>query len=117
MWRRWHQAWARYHHSRRRQARLEATQQPALIDVLWSRLALALPSARRFGRPVAQDRRVVLQAMLYVMEPSWAWHTLPSRFPPWQTVYAQLARWRKTGIWDHIWLGLDHPQPTDELPL
>jgi transposase len=69
------------------------------------------------GRPYAYDRRVVLQAIAYVMQTGCAWHTLPSRFPPWQTVYAQLARWRKTGIWDTIWAELDKPQPTDELQL
>ncbi len=34
------------------------------------------------------------------------------RFPPWQTVDAQLRRWRETGIWDKVWVGLAQPHPS-----
>jgi transposase len=88
-----------------------------MTDVVWSRLAPLLSPVKRVGRPYDHDRKVVLHAIMYVMRTGCAWHTLPSGFPPWQTVYAQLARWRKTGIWDKIWTGLDQPQPTDELQL
>ena len=69
----------------------------ALLDMVWSRLEALLPSARRKGRPYAHDRRMVLTAIMSVMQTGCAWHTLPSSFPPWQTVYAQFAQHRDLG--------------------
>ena len=115
-WRRWHQAWARYYHYRRRATSAvpqrepePAADPPAVLEVVWQRLAAGLPPAKRAGRPYAHDRRVVLEAIVYVMQSGCAWHELPAEFPPWQTVYTQLWRWRKAGIWDTIWAGLSRP--------
>jgi putative transposase len=82
-------------------------QPPTLLDVLWRRLEPLLPPTPRTGRPFAHDRRLVVEAIVYVMQSACAWHTLPSRFPPWQTVYAQFARWRRTGMWETIWAGVE----------
>jgi putative transposase len=82
---------------------------PALINVVWRRLAPLLPPTQRTGRPFAHDRRRVVEAIVYVMQSNCAWRTLPSRFPPWQTVYAQFSQWRITGIWETIWAGLEQP--------
>jgi Putative transposase of IS4/5 family (DUF4096) len=115
-WRRWHQAWARYHHYRRRQGQAPSapqqettTQPPALIDVVWHRLQPLLPPTQRTGRPFAHERRLVLEAIVYVRHSACAWRALPSQFPPWQTVYAQFAQWRRAGIWETIWAGLEQP--------
>jgi hypothetical protein len=115
-WRRWHQAWAHYYHLRRRGGpvhQLEdhpsAAPQGEVMEVVWHRLAAYLPPAKRKGRPYTHDRRVVLEAIVYLMQTGCTWHMLPSRFPPWQTVYAQLTQWRRTGIWDMIWEGLESP--------
>jgi len=128
-WRRWHQAWARFYHQRRRAGAAAgprsapATAPPArvppedVLDVVWKRLAPLLPPAHRVGRPYTHDRRVVLAAIVYVMRTDCGWQHLPGRFPPWQTVYSQLTQWRKTGIWAKMWSGLDQPHPTDELQL
>jgi hypothetical protein len=128
-WRRWHQAWARYYHYRRRARAAPSCQPPAAasaeaavrqedaIEVVWSRLEPLLPAKRRVGHPYDYSRRLVLEAIVYVMQTDCGWQHLPSHFPPWKTVYAQLRQWRKTGIWAKIWSGLDQPRPTDELQL
>jgi putative transposase len=59
----------------------------------------------------------MLEAMVYVMQTACAWRALPSRFPPWQTVYAQLSRWRRTGVWETVWAGLQHPDAPEEVQL
>jgi transposase len=123
-WRRWHQAWAGYWHNRRRgngeQAsndKQSAASTTDSTDVVWQRLEPLLPDAHRVGRPYEYDRRLVLEAIVYVMQSGCGWRALPSSFPPWQTVYEQLRQWRKSGIWDTIWSGLDQPHLTDELQL
>jgi hypothetical protein len=115
-WRRWHQAWARYYHYRQRTGHVpvvhkqgELTQPPAPIDVLWRRLESLLPPTPQTGRPFVHDRRLVLEAIVYVMQSHGAWRALPERFPPWQTVYAQFQRWRTAGIWEAIWVELEQP--------
>jgi transposase len=85
--------------------------------VVWSRLARLLPPLRRVGHPYDHSRRVVREAIVYVVQTDCGWRNLASHFPPWQTVYTQLTQWRKTGIWAKIWAGLDQPPPTDELQL
>jgi transposase len=128
-WRRWHQAWARYHHYRRREGAAPArhpsaeavqhapVRQIAVTDVVWRRLEALLPPTHRVGHPYDYSRRLILDAIVHVMQTDCGWRNLPSRFPPWQTVYTQLTQWRKTGIWAKIWAGLDQPHPTDELQL
>jgi len=127
-WRRWHQARARYYHYRRRDSAEElqylpvapapaAARQLDVTEVVWSRLEPLLPAERRVGHPYDHARRLVLEAIVYVMQTDCGWQHLPSHFPPWQTVYRQLTQWRKNGIWAKIWSGLEQPHPTNELQL
>jgi len=83
-----------------------------VTDVVWKRLEPLLAPAHRVGHPYDYSRRLVLDAIVHVMRTDCGWRNLPSRFPPWQTVYTQLTQWRKTGIWDTIWAGLAQPHPT-----
>jgi Putative transposase of IS4/5 family (DUF4096) len=120
-WRRWHQAWARYHHYCRRarvlgvlddlvvfsDAELEVS--PDVVDVVWCRLELWLAQVPHSGRPWTHSRRVVLEAIVWVMRSGGTWRDLPEAFPPWETVYSQLVRWRVLGVWELIWAGLDDP--------
>lgn len=78
-----------------------------MLEVVWGRLAPLLPPVQRAGRPYTHDRRVVLEAIVYIMDTGCAWQDLPARFPPWKTVHSQLMRWRQAGIWGTIWSGLD----------
>ena len=152
-WRRWHQAWARWHHYQRRARAEGLLPQPAAVapravvarqdqrrgrakpppravvalpagvsaqaetEVVWSRLEPLLPPAQRLGRPYTYERRLVLEALVYLMHNDCGWQQLPARFPPWPTVYVQLRQWRKQGIWEQIWVGLDQSHPPDELQL
>ncbi len=81
-----------------------------MTDVVWKRLEALLPPAKRTGRPYVYDRRVVLNAIIYVMQTSCGWRGLPARFPPWQTVYAQFCRRQEKGIWDRIWMQFTEPR-------
>lgn len=85
--------------------------------MVWSRLEPLLPPAQRAGRPYRYERQRVFAAIVYVKHTGCGWRHLPARFPPWQPVYAQLVRWRKSGIWDTIWSELDKLPFTDELQL
>jgi Putative transposase of IS4/5 family (DUF4096) len=134
-WRRWHQAWAAWHHARRRADALPpplvvSPCQPAVPDLpagsadppddpeeadvlalVWARLAALLPPQRRSGRQPVYDRRRIVEAIVYVMQTDCGWSALPSTFPPWKTVHDQFVTWRKAGIWNQMWAGLKPPGP------
>jgi transposase len=72
-------------------------------EELWKRLEPLLPTGKRSGRGYSHDRRVVLEAIVHVMQSDCGWQALPSRFPSWKTVHAQYRQWRTQGIWQKIW--------------
>ncbi len=51
----------------------------------------ALPAAAPVGRHERRDRRDLVDANLYVVQSECAWRTLPSEYPPWQSVCYCLA--------------------------
>jgi len=127
-WRRWHQAGARWYHSRKRAvAEVESVaalaekeqqeQQVPETQELWRRLEALLSTGKRSGRPYSHERLVVLEAIVHVMQTDCGWQALPSRFPRWKTVYAQYRQWRKQGIWEKIWAKSSQCFSTDELQL
>jgi transposase len=49
------------------------------------------------GRPEEHRRRVVVDAIRYVIHNGCVWRALPADFPPWRTVYGLYQRWNTTG--------------------
>ena len=88
-----------------------------MIDVVWKRLEGLLPSSKRTGRPYVHDRRMILEAIVYMMETGDGWRALPAGYPPWQTVHWQLCQWKESGVWDKIWSGLPEPGTGNQLQL
>lgn len=79
-----------------------------LTEERWQRLCPLLPPQRPpTGRPNI-DHRTVLGGILWVMRTGAAWHDLPDRFGPWQTVHSRYRRWRHAGIWQRILDALAH---------
>jgi transposase len=68
----------------------------------WAVLETLLPSAlcgtELGGQPEKHRRRTMVDVMLYVAGNGVKWRALPADFPPWQTVYPVLARWRRDGM-------------------
>lgn len=59
-------------------------------------------TAGRGGRPEKYCRRVMVDAILYIVRGGIAWRQLPVEFPPTGTVYAVFARWAHSGAWQPI---------------
>lgn len=77
-----------------------------ITDTQWAVLVTLLPRlgnrTSKGGRPEKHDRRLVLDAIFYLVRGGLAWRQLPVEFPPWQTVYSILMRWQQTGTWQRI---------------
>ena len=48
------------------------------------------------------ERRVLVDAILYVVRSGCAWRLLPGDFPPWPTVYGYFRRWSQDWTWTFI---------------
>jgi putative transposase len=70
-----------------------------LTDAQWQRLEPFLPAAKPGGRPRRVAPRDLLDAYWYLLRTGCAWRLLPHDFPPWQTVYSQVRRWQRDGVW------------------
>jgi putative transposase len=65
-----------------------------LSDDEWRLLEPLFPPCR-CGRPPKWPRRLLADAIFYVIRSGCAWRMLPREFPPWRTVYSHFRRhWR-----------------------
>jgi len=69
-----------------------------LTDQEWALLEPLLPGPRPTGRKRIHSQRVLVNAMLYVLQTGCAWRLLPLNFPSWGTVDAQYRKWRIRGV-------------------
>lgn len=49
------------------------------------------------GRPVKNDRRQIVNAILYVTATGCQWRALPARYPNWNTVHHYRLAWARDG--------------------
>src|SRR4029078_1595831 len=70
---------------------------PDLTDAEWTLLEALLPPESPIGRPRLHSLRTILNALFYQLRTGGAWRFLPQEWPPWQTVYSSLRRWRRDG--------------------
>ena len=68
-----------------------------LSDAEWAALEPILPPPSPVGRPLKWPRRLMAEAIFYLVRSGCAWRMLPRHFPPWPTVFSQFARWRRDG--------------------
>ena|ERR1041385_538597 len=77
-----------------------------LTDEEWDYIKSLVPAAKsgkgKRGRPIALERRTVLDAIFYVVRSGCAWRMLPKDFGPWQTVYGCYRRWSQDWTWTFI---------------
>jgi transposase len=75
-------------------------------DLQWALIEPLLPTPGntrgRGGRPEKHPRRVVLDAIFYVVRGGIAWAALPVGFPPFKTVYGLFRRWAAAGVWTRV---------------
>jgi transposase len=72
-----------------------------LTDEQWDLIKDLFTSSASTGRP-CRDPRMMVNAMLWILNTGSPWRDLPDRYGPWQTAYNRFNRWRKEGIFDHL---------------
>ena len=76
-----------------------------LTDGQWQKIRGLLPKKKQRGRKPL-DRRVVMNAILYVVRTGCQWRALPKDFPNWKSVYSVFWRLRKSDVWKQVHDGL-----------
>lgn len=97
----------------------------SVTDEQWKVLEPLLPppasTGGRGGRPEKHPRRLIVDAIFYLVRGGIAWAQLPAGFPPYKTVYGLFRRWARRGVWqqvhdalrDQVRVRADrHPMPT-----
>lgn len=69
----------------------------SLTDAEWA-LVRDLFEVKGLGRPPRHSRRVMVDAIAYVVRSGCSWRMLPRHFPKWQTVYAHFRQWAAKGV-------------------
>jgi transposase len=54
------------------------------------------------GRPVKNDRRQIVNAILYVTTTGCQWRALPARYPNWNTVHHYRLAWARDGTLERL---------------
>jgi transposase len=77
-----------------------------MTDAQWAVIEPLLPPpgnrGGRGGRREKHPRRVVLDAIFYLVRGGIAWAALPHEFPPAKTVYGLYRRWAAAGAWRQV---------------
>ena len=74
-----------------------------LTDDQWRHLHILLPRKRGKGNHRSpQQKRELLNAILYVKSTGCQWNALPHDFPPHQTVYGYFRELSDAGVWQQI---------------
>ena len=77
----------------------------------WERIVQFIPKAKagpgKSGRP-PQDRREVLNGILWILRTGAPWADLPSRYPPYQTCHRRFQSWIADKTLPKILAGLRH---------
>lgn len=76
-----------------------------LTDEEWNSIQSLIPTPKsgkgKRGRP-ALERRLLVNAIFYIVRSGCAWRLLPRDFGPWQTVYGYYRVWTKDWTWKFI---------------
>jgi transposase len=78
----------------------------ATTDAQWAIIAPLLPppgnTAGRGGRAEKHDRRLLIDAIFYLVRGGISWRELPREFPPRSTVFDTFTRWVRSGAWARV---------------
>jgi transposase len=75
-----------------------------LADEQWELIADLFPPEQGNGRPW-RSHRLMVNAMLWILNSGSPWRDLPERYGPWQTARNRFNRWRKDGTSTRFWNG------------
>jgi putative transposase len=77
-----------------------------LNQAQWERIAPLLPGKAGDPGRTAQDNRLFVNGVLWVLRSGAHWCDLPERYGRWKTAHKRFSRWSKAGVWDRVFADL-----------
>jgi transposase len=77
-----------------------------LSEVQWRRIADLLPGKATDPGRTAEDNRLFVNGVLWVLRSGARWSDLPERYGKWKTVHKRFTRWAKAGVWERVFANL-----------
>jgi len=77
-----------------------------LSDTQWERIAPILPGKPGDPGRTADDNRLFVEAVLWIVRTGAPWRDLPELFGFWNTVFRRFRRWAKNGVFDKLFKSL-----------
>ena len=53
-------------------------------------------------RKIKHEKRVIINALLWLLTTGSQWRNMESKYPPWQTIYYHFRQWKKRGIIEEL---------------
>jgi transposase len=73
-----------------------------ISDRLWELLCPHLPGSKGLvGRP-AEDNRLFINAVLWILRTGAPWRDLPPDYGDWKNTHRRFCRWRDRGVWEKL---------------
>lgn len=76
-----------------------------LSNAQWEIIEPQLPNSKSLpgkkGRP-PQDKRQVLNGIIWICRTGAQWNEMPDKYPPYQTCHRYFQTWVEAGIWDKV---------------
>lgn len=73
-----------------------------LTDAQWEQIEHLLPGKASDPGRTAEDNRLFVNAVLYVLRTGIPWEDLPERFGKPNTIWKRFDRWCAAGVWERI---------------
>ena len=72
-----------------------------LSDEEWKLICHHFEPKDRRGSGHKQPKKLMVDAILYVVKGGIPWRLMPNDFPCWQTVYDHFRNWNQQGVWEN----------------
>ena len=86
-----------------------------LTDAQWTAIEHLLPGKATDPGRTAEDNRLFVNAVLYVLKTGVPWADLPERFGNSNSIWRRFDRWCEKGIWEQIYHTLGEDDLEEEL--
>ena len=73
-----------------------------ISDRLWEKLEPHLPGKRGLVGHPAEDNRLYINGVFWILRTGAPWRDLPSDYGDWKNVHRRFCRWRDRGIWEKL---------------
>ena len=73
-----------------------------LRDDQWGRIESLLPGKATDCGVTAEDNRLFVEAVLWVLRTGSPWRDLPPELGNWHNTYTRFSRWGEKGVWQRV---------------